>query len=243
MSGGDLLIGGAGDDLLAGGQNGDTMRGGTDDDSYVVGSEDDEVVELPDEGHDRVTSTALNYVVAANVEDLAIKPLLGTAGTAFSGRGNVLANLMTGQGSKHQFLLEGIGGNDTLTGGSSAAGDFLYGGAGDDTLNGHGGTDFLNGGDGADLLNGGDGWDTGSYAGAKGAVILDVVTGGSGGDAAGDRFSSIEAIAGTRFADHITGGDAAMRLTGGSATTPWWRGRGRYAVRRFGERPLRRRQQ
>jgi Ca2+-binding RTX toxin-like protein len=50
-------------------------------------------------------------------------------------------------------VLQGMAGNDTLTG--SLLADTLYGGAGDDTLIGGAGTDTLIGGDGNDSLQGG----------------------------------------------------------------------------------------
>jgi Ca2+-binding RTX toxin-like protein len=50
-------------------------------------------------------------------------------------------------------VLNGMGGNDTLTG--SLMADTLWGGTGDDTLAGGGGIDTLNGGDGNDVMQGG----------------------------------------------------------------------------------------
>ena len=62
--------------------------------------------------------------------------------------------------------------NDTLTGTSGA--EQLEGGSGRDVLTGGGGNDLLHGGSGADHLIGGAGSDTASYAGAGGAVTVDL---------------------------------------------------------------------
>ena len=79
-----------------------------------------------------------------------------------------------------------------------AFGETLWGREGDDVLNGAGGDDTLDGGEGADTLDGGEGFDTASYLDSSDAVILNLGTGrGSGGDAAGDRLSGIEAVIGS----------------------------------------------
>ena len=55
-------------------------------------------------------------------------------------------------------IVFGLGGNDTLSGGSNS--DVLSGGAGNDTLDGGGSGDWMIGGDGNDTLNGGTGADS-----------------------------------------------------------------------------------
>ena len=64
-------------------------------------------------------------------------------------------------------IINGTGGNDTLSGGSSS--DQIFGLGGDDTLFGNGGNDTLDGGDGNDTLDGGAGADT--MRGGKGNDI------------------------------------------------------------------------
>jgi VCBS repeat-containing protein len=55
------------------------------------------------------------------------------------------------------FIIDGLGGSDTITGGTFN--DLIFGGAGGDTLNGGGGDDALIGGGGADTMTGGTGKD------------------------------------------------------------------------------------
>ena len=100
-------------------------------------------------------------------------------------------------------VVHGAGGNDTIDGG--LGNDRLYGGDGDDTLYGYDGSDTLFGGAGADVLDGGTGFDTVDYRGAASRVALNLVTGGTVGDADGDTFASIERVYGSDFNDTITG--------------------------------------
>ncbi len=94
--------------------------------------------------------------------------------------------------------------------------DSLYGDAGDDTLNGGVGNDLLVGGLGADVLNGGIGGDTASYLASLAGVTVDLRAGavGSGGDAQGDTWSSIENVTGSVHNDVIFGSLLANRLVG-----------------------------
>ncbi|WP_279306464.1 glycoside hydrolase family 113 [Microvirga solisilvae] len=136
-AGSNLLSGGAGNDTLDGGVNAagkiDTLAGGAGNDTYVVRSASDVVREYANDGTDTV-QTALNYTLAANVENLV---LTGTAG--LTGTGNELANHITGNDGAN--LLQGQAGNDTI-----------LGGGGNDTLDGGTGNDVLTGGTGADLF-------------------------------------------------------------------------------------------
>ena len=104
--------------------------------------------------------------------------------------------------------------NDTLTGDAGA--NKLDGGAGNDVLHGGAGNDILIGGSGADVLDGGDGVDTASYEIASAGVTLNLATGGTGGDAAGDTFVSIENLKGSSFNDVMTGDANDNRVDGGT---------------------------
>jgi len=90
----------------------------------------------------------------------------------------------------------------------------IYGLGGKDTLNGNSGDDVLIGGAGGDKLNGGIGSDWASYA-ESAAVTVDLGRGrASGGDSAGDKFSSIENLAGSAFNDILTGSSGNNILRG-----------------------------
>ncbi|MES2664627.1 MAG: calcium-binding protein [Pseudomonadota bacterium] len=131
MAGADTLYGGLGLDTLDGGAGADLMEGGAGNDVYIVDAGSDVVVELLNEGTDRVQS-AVSYTLTANVENLTL--LAG----AVNGTGNDLANALIGNADAN--LLRGQAGNDTLTGD-----------AGNDTLNGGAGADSMLGGLGDDL--------------------------------------------------------------------------------------------
>jgi Ca2+-binding RTX toxin-like protein len=92
----------------------------------------------------------------------------------------------------------------TFTGGSGN--DALIGGAGNDTLIGLDGDDTLIGGAGADTLIGGAGNDTASYANSTRDITANLADSSQNeGDAAGDTYNGIENLAGTSFADLLTG--------------------------------------
>jgi Ca2+-binding RTX toxin-like protein len=77
------------------------------------------------------------------------------------------------------------------------------------------GKDMLSGGEGQDRYDGGDGIDTASYAAAADAVIVSLATGGSGGEAFGDTFVSIECLKGSNFGDTLTGDGNGNVISGG----------------------------
>ncbi len=142
-SGNDTLYGGNGNDTLDGGSNNDSMLGGAGNDSYVVNASSDVVVELAGEGIDTVLTSRTSYTIGANVENLSYS---GTS--AFTGVGNALDNLITGNSGKDK--LTGGAGNDTLDGGSGA--DRLEGGTDDDVyiVDNAGDTVVENAGEGSD---------------------------------------------------------------------------------------------
>lgn len=85
-----------------------------------------------------------------------------------------------------------------------------------DSLYGGKGNDVLSGGDGADLLHGGKGNDWVSYLSSPEflTIAMDLATGGTGGQAAGDVFVSIENVQGSNGNDTITGNSGANELRG-----------------------------
>ncbi|MCT8159914.1 calcium-binding protein [Pseudoruegeria sp. SHC-113] len=115
-----------------------------------------------------------------------------------------------------QFVsIEGLIGSayaDQLIG--DAGGNILHGLAGNDVLEGGAGNDRLQGGIGADVLRGGDGYDTVTYVDSVFRVIVDLGGAVSGGDAAGDILSGIEAVTGSQQNDILTGDGGGNRLRG-----------------------------
>ncbi|MDQ1924587.1 putative Ig domain-containing protein [Massilia pseudoviolaceinigra] len=118
------LRGNDGNNRLDGGAGGDGMEGRDGDDTYMVDSADDRVTEYEDYGVDTIIRSAnVNSVLPYHVENLVL------AGTAISGRGNDVNNVITGNASANR--LYGMGGNDTLSG--KGGNDTLDGGIGNDT--------------------------------------------------------------------------------------------------------------
>ncbi|CAN0530980.1 unnamed protein product, partial [Laminaria digitata] len=103
---------------------------------------------------------------------------------------------------------------ENVTGSNQA--DTLIGDAGVNLLDGGASNDTLAGLGGADVLTGGAGTDTADYsASALGVTVSLTGNSGTGGDAEGDTFSSIENVTGSGQADSLTGDAGANRLEGG----------------------------
>jgi Ca2+-binding RTX toxin-like protein len=119
----NYLEGGTGNDTLDGGAGNDDLVGGTGDDTYDVDSSDDYIYEVAGEGIDSVYSTAHDWGMDSNVENLTL------IGTAYGGYGNSLSNTIIG--NTEDNALSGGGGDDYLDGGTGA--DWFYGGLGNDT--------------------------------------------------------------------------------------------------------------
>ena len=131
-AGANMLIGNAAADKLDGSGGVDTLIGGAGNDTYLVDDINDLANENLGEGVDTVVSTADDFTLSDNIENLTL------LSAASEGTGNALANKITGAASGSS--LNGAGGNDTLIGGA--------------------GSDGLNGSDGADVMIGGKGGDT-----------------------------------------------------------------------------------
>ena len=115
----------------------------------------------------------------------------------------------------------GSSGDDELRGG--AGDELIWGGRGNDLLDGGGGDDTLIGGPGADALIGGPGVDTADYSSAANRGVNISLGGartswpdsdGSPDDGAGDDFSSIENLVGTKFNDWLAGDAGDNRVEG-----------------------------
>ena len=120
--------------------------------------------------------------------------------------------------------LDGGAGNDLMYGGNdidsmsgSTGNDTLYGENGADQLFGGDNDDNLIGGEGADVINGGAGIDLADYSTSATAVNVNLLSGvGTGGDAQGDTFVSIEGLIGSANHDTLTGTNFSTYIDGGN---------------------------
>jgi len=159
------LSGRAGDDTLMGREGADTLDGGA--------------------GNDTATYMDADGGVAAS-----LWLGWGWEGDANGDRFSSIENLQGGAyddtlyGDNYENVLDGLGGDDNLSGGNKA--DTLLGGEGNDSLYGENhadvldggeGDDYLDGGNHTDMLYGGDGNDT-----LDGGLQRDTLNGGAGDD-------------------------------------------------------------
>ena len=154
-----------------------------------------ELTEIPQPPED--SDVTFNYAQQANSNAL---------------KGDNADNKLDGNDAHNR--LYGNGGNDILNG--LGGDDLLAGGHGDDQLYGGAGNDLLSGGGGADVVNGGAGSDTATYIAAEAGVTVNLAdTSKNAGEAAGDRFTSVENLTGGNFKDVLTGNQSANVLDGG----------------------------
>ncbi len=111
-------------------------------------------------------------------------------------------------------VLSGSGGDDFVSG--RAGDDLISTGGGEDWIQAGAGNDTIEAGAQADTIDGGAGIDTLTYAGSTQSVTVSLAGGtGSGGDAQGDVFSSIETLIGGNGNDILNGDNASQALSGG----------------------------
>jgi Ca2+-binding RTX toxin-like protein len=189
---------------------------GTAKDDFITGDDFDNIIEgglgndyLDGDGGNNTVSFASSK--AAVTVDLLIQDGVTAQNTKGAGIDTLVnfSNIIGGFGAD---TLIGDHGDNKLFGG--AGNDLLIGNWGNDELYGGDGNDILIGGKGADQLFGGAGIDTADYSSAPGTVFVDLVLGGSKGDAAGDTYDSVENIIGSEFGDRLYGDAAANKIEG-----------------------------
>ena len=173
--GDDQLLGGDGDDRLVGGEGADALDGGNGEDIAIYTASDAAVTVRLDTG--AATGGHATGDTLTGIENVL---------------GSTFGDRLTGDAAGN--LLSGFGGNDVLTG--LTGNDRLFGGDG---------SDQLDGGEGADFMNGGAGRDFAVYRSATSGVDVHLGTGGTRGEATGDRYTDIEGVVGSLFADSLVG--------------------------------------
>ncbi len=207
----DRLTGNAGDDTLDGGAGDDILSGGAGSDRFIGGAGAD--THLGSSGVDTVDYSGSTSRVELD---------LTTGGTVGDAAGDTYNSIESVDGTDFNDILRGGSASDTLRGGDGV--DRLFGNGGFDVLDGGAGDDILSGGDdadtfigglGADTHLGGGGLDTIDYSDSGSAVTVNLDTGGTVGDAAGDTYFGVEFVVGTDFNDTITGDSASETFFGG----------------------------
>jgi len=222
----DTLTGSAGNDVLMGGNGNDSLSGGAGNDILGIDSADTHI--------DGGSGTDAAYVLG----DAGVSLDLGSSNieVAIGGSGNDAFSTS----STAAVTLNGMGGQDTLSGGRGD--DLILGGSGADTLAGGDGNDVLIGGAGADRLSGGNGHDvlyidsndTEVDGGAGfdrvlvaddqgvsldlGASDIEFAIGGAGNDTFTATGSSSVTIAGADGNDTLSGSEFSDRLYGGKGS-------------------------
>jgi Ca2+-binding RTX toxin-like protein len=209
------------------GNNAETLYGGAGNDEYFVLEAKDVVVEKPEEGVDTVVANQTDYALPANTENLTMRfnqldypdPNVGWTGT-----GNDVGNVITGSYNMVDWLY-GLGGDDTIYGGTGDVTDVLRGGDGNDKI--YGGESADDRADGPDTINGDAGnddvWAGGGDDTVQGAAGNDNLYGQSGNDTlrGGDGSERVyggtgnDTLYGDNGADAVRGGEGLDRLYGG----------------------------
>ncbi|MEZ5840904.1 MAG: hypothetical protein R3D02_10950 [Hyphomicrobiales bacterium] len=236
-AGNDLLNGGAGEDILIGGTGTDTADystsiGGVTVDLFAGNASGGDALGDTFSEIENVTGSdyadilrgdnGINVLDGGDGDDV----LSGGAGgdTLIGGLGTDRADYQSssaavtvdlGNNTAYGGYAEGdsLSGIEQLTG--STFNDILKGDAGGNVLDGGLGDDTLAGRGGADQLIGGIGTDTADYQDSTAAVTVDLGGGlGTGGDADGDTYSSIERVVGSAYGDTLIGDNGNNILEG-----------------------------
>ena len=225
----DTLIGGAGDNLLDGGGGNDSLDGGAGNDTIIGGAGNDSLI--GGDGADTLASgtgvdvfadtrdawqagwTRLDVIdYSASAAAVTMSLYTNAVGSGGDAQGDRFAD--GDNQNSYYYRLTGSRFADTLAGSDTE--NWVIGGAGNDTISGRGSNDTLEGGAGADSLDGGDQFDIAFYGNSTAGVVIDLAANtATGGEAAGDRFTSIEGLWGSAFADTLRGSAGDNSLTGG----------------------------
>ncbi|WP_338832174.1 calcium-binding protein [Bradyrhizobium sp. 27S5] len=221
LDGNDTLIGGDGADSLDGG-NGFDFASYSDSGTGVVAS-------LLNPGNNTGfaagdTYTSIEGLIGSNFNDtlegngtgsflqggLGADSIRGDLGRDYADYANSAAGLTVDLADPTQNTGEAAG--DTYFDISNISGSAF-----DDTLIGDANSNFLRGGLGADSLDGGAGFDYADYANSVAGLVVDLADPTQNtGEAAGDTFTSIEAIQGSAFDDTLIGDANSNNLRGGA---------------------------
>jgi Ca2+-binding RTX toxin-like protein len=186
----DTIMASSGDDTYDGGRGTDTLDFSAMSSGVIV---------------DLAAGTATG---PGNQKLIAIENVVGSSGDDVI-TGNSGANVINaGDGDD---VVDGGAGNDRMTG--VAGDDILIGGAGNDRVSGGDGNDVIIGGAGNDTYDGGAGYDVLDYSEATSPIV---VTNGRVTGMGSDRYSNIEKVIGSSFADSFSGGRNADTFDGGA---------------------------
>ncbi len=195
---GDLFIQGSDDDDIIWSNAGDDNIGGQTGDDYLHGGPGDDLI-AGHQGADILIGGSGIDTADYNKSDEAV--FVDMQNDVYYG-GDAEGDSLEG--------FENLIGSDLVDGR-----DWLYGDAGDNYIQGLAGADILEGGAGADIIDGGDGWDYARYTRSDAGVNVNLKTNvNTGGAAEGDLIYNVEAVVGSAFDDHITGGDDKDYLRG-----------------------------
>ncbi|NKX74607.1 hypothetical protein HGG73_10585 [Rhodobacteraceae bacterium R_SAG3] len=204
-SDGDYVEGGEGDDTIYQGGGNDTVYGGAGSDTFEIPAQTGDSIYGGEDSDDSDVDIIDGSSASAPVNVLYTGDEAGSyvgGGTFEEIEGHTLTqhdDTVDASADSSGVVLDGLGGNDSLTGGSGDdsirggdGADTILGGAGNDTLAANNGDDSLDGGAGNDSIHGGTGDD--SMMGESGDDSFDLaddfgndtIIGGETGETSGD---------------------------------------------------------